>query len=244
MRLAASAARAIASAWRSSCWSMGALLAAASAWAAAWSAMRRRVMVSVIAGRAAAACWRSNSATGWVRAVKTLLLRVPASMPTATNRHSGSRQPGRGWTSTAPAATVASTARASMPARSGGVWVAVATAATYSPSQPGSTSTGKPGHIASGADRDGRLPAALAGCGGPGVGQFAGEVGQHGRVGVGVGQLDAEVDDPPAAGASRRPGGRSGRHWPRWARPQPGYEGTGRPRRRRARRRHPAPPAR
>src|SRR5215211_8779499 len=90
---------------------MGALLAAASAAAAAWSAMRRRVAVSVIAGSVAAACWRSNSATGWVRAVKTLLLRVPASMPTAMNRHSGSRQPGRGSTSTAPAATVASMAR-------------------------------------------------------------------------------------------------------------------------------------
>src|SRR4029453_16913744 len=63
-RLAASAAGAIASACRSSCWSMGALLAEASAAVAAWSAMRRRVAVSVIAGRAAAACWRSNSATG------------------------------------------------------------------------------------------------------------------------------------------------------------------------------------
>jgi hypothetical protein len=55
-------------------------------------------------------------------------------------------------------------------------------------------------HLASGADRDGRLPAALAGCGGPSVGQFAGEVGQHGWVGVGVGQAYAEVDDPPPAG--------------------------------------------
>src|SRR5215207_8347373 len=107
--------------------------------------MRRRVMVSVIDGRAAAAWSRSYSATGRVMAVKTLLLRVPASMPTATNRHSGSRHPDLASTSTAPAATVASTARASMPARSGGVWVAVATAATYSPSQLGSTSTGNGG---------------------------------------------------------------------------------------------------
>jgi hypothetical protein len=77
--------------------------------------------------------------------VNTPLLREPASIPTATNRHSGSRQPGRGSTSTAPAATVANTARASIPARSGGVWVAVATAVTYSPSQPGRTSTGNVG---------------------------------------------------------------------------------------------------
>jgi hypothetical protein len=55
-------------------------------------------------------------------------------------------------------------------------------------------------HLVGGAEGDGRLPAALAGCGGAGVGQLAGEVGQHGRVGVGVGQLDAEVNDPPAAG--------------------------------------------
>jgi hypothetical protein len=145
MRLAASAVRAIASARVSSCWLAAALLAAASAWAAACSAMRRRVAVSVIDGSAAAAWSRSNSATGRVRAVKTLLLRAPASMPTAMNRHSGSRQPGRGSTSTAPAATVASTARASMPAKSGGVCVAVATAATYSPSQLGRTSTGNAG---------------------------------------------------------------------------------------------------
>jgi hypothetical protein len=78
-------------------------------------------------------------------AENTLLLRAPASIPTATNRHKGSCQPGRGWTSMAPAATVASTASASMPAKSGGVCVAVATAATYSPSQPGRTSTGKVG---------------------------------------------------------------------------------------------------
>jgi hypothetical protein len=115
-RAEASAARAIASALASSCWLVGALPAAASAVAAAWSAMRRRTAVSVMPGRAAAAWVCSKSATGWVMAVKTPLLRVPASMPTAMNRHSGSRQPGRGWTSTAPAVTVASTARASMPA--------------------------------------------------------------------------------------------------------------------------------
>jgi hypothetical protein len=99
--------------------------------AAVWSAMRRRTAVSVMPGRAAAACWRSNSATGRVMAGNTPLLRALASIPTATNRHNGSRQPGRGSTSTAPAATLASTAKAGMPARSGGVWVAVATAATY-----------------------------------------------------------------------------------------------------------------
>ena len=91
--LAASAARAMASARASSCWLAGALPAAASAVAAAWSAIRRRTAVSVIPGRAAAACWRSKSATGRVMAVNTALLRAPASMPTATNRHSGSRQP-------------------------------------------------------------------------------------------------------------------------------------------------------
>jgi len=36
---------------------------------------------------------------------------------------------------------------------------------------------------------------------GGGVGQLAGEVGQCGRVGVGVGQADAEVDDPAAPSA-------------------------------------------
>src|SRR5215203_6891481 len=84
----------MASARASSCWLAGALPAAASAVAAAWSAIRRRTADSVIPGKAAAACWRSKSATGRVRAVNTLLLRVPASMPTATNKHSGSRQPG------------------------------------------------------------------------------------------------------------------------------------------------------
>jgi hypothetical protein len=35
---------------------------------------------------------------------------------------------------------------------------------------------------------------------GGGVGQLPGQVGQDGRVGVGVGQLDAQVNHPPAAG--------------------------------------------
>jgi hypothetical protein len=35
---------------------------------------------------------------------------------------------------------------------------------------------------------------------GGGGGQLAGEVGQHGWVGVGVGEADAQVDHPPAAG--------------------------------------------
>ena len=35
---------------------------------------------------------------------------------------------------------------------------------------------------------------------GGGVGQLAGQMGEHTWVGVGVGQADAEVDDPPAAG--------------------------------------------
>ena len=198
-RAEASAARAMASARASSCWLAGALPAAASAVAAAWSAMRRRTAVSVIPGRAAAAWSRSKSATGRVMAVNTALLRAPASMPTATNRHSGSRHPARGSTSTAPAETVASTARASIPARSGGVWVAVATAATYSPSQPGRTSTGNAGTPPPIPERSGRGPAAFPRSGG-GRGQLAGQVGQHGRVGVGVGQLDAQVDHPSAPG--------------------------------------------
>jgi hypothetical protein len=36
---------------------------------------------------------------------------------------------------------------------------------------------------------------------GGGVGQLAGQVGQHGRVGVGVGQADAEVDHSPPPGS-------------------------------------------
>jgi hypothetical protein len=36
--------------------------------------------------------------------------------------------------------------------------------------------------------------------GGGGVGELAGQVGQHGRVGVGVRELDAKVDHPPAPG--------------------------------------------
>ena len=56
------------------------------------------------------------------------------------------------------------------------------------------------GHLAGDPERDGRLPSRAHRAGGGGVGQLAGQVGQHGRVGVGVGQADAEVDHPPAAG--------------------------------------------
>ena len=87
-----------------------------------------------------------------------------------------------------------------MPARSGGVWVAVATAATYSPSQPGSTSTGNAGSIPVAPNGTGGCPAAPIAPGGGGVGQLASEMGEHGRVGVGVGQSDAQVDHPPAPG--------------------------------------------
>src|SRR5918993_3829755 len=130
--------------------------------------MRRTVAVSVIPGRAAVAWSRSKSATGRVMVVNTPLLRDPASMPTATNRHSGSRQPGRGSTSTAPAATVARMAKASMPARSGGVWVAVATAATYSPTQDGNTLTGNAGRSPVAPNGTGGTPLPPPGAGGSG----------------------------------------------------------------------------
>ena len=53
------------------------------------------------------------------------------------------------------------------------------------------------GQVAGRFEGDGRRPTVTVEAGG-GVGQLAGEVGQDGRVGVGVGQADAQVDDSPS----------------------------------------------
>jgi hypothetical protein len=53
-------------------------------------------------------------------------------------------------------------------------------------------------HIRGHAERDGCRPAVSKAAGG--VGQLARQVRQDGRVGVGVGEADAQVDDPPAPG--------------------------------------------
>jgi hypothetical protein len=69
------------------------------------------------------------------------------------------------------------------------------------PQPAGEHLDGERGDVARHPERDGGLPVVLAGDGGPGgVGQFAGQVREDGRVGVGVGQADTEVDHPSSPG--------------------------------------------
>ena len=190
----------MASARASSCWLAGALPAAASAVAAAWSAMRRRVAVSVIPGRAAAACSRSNSATGRVRAVNTAALagpgvhahgheqtqRLPPARPRLDLDRAGSDggQHGQGEH---PSQVRWRLGRGSDP--------------SHVLAQPARQDLDRErGHLSPTPERDGRLPAVPTVRGGGAVGQLAHQVGQHGRVGVGVGQSDAQVDHPAAPG--------------------------------------------
>ena len=121
-------------------------------------------------------------------------------MPTATNRHSGSRQPGRGFDLDGAGGDGGEHGQGE---HAGQVRWGLGGGGDRSHvlAQPaGQDLDRERGHLTGGPERDGRCPAAPIHPAGGGVGQLAGEVGEHGRVGVGVGQADAEVDHPPAAG--------------------------------------------
>ena len=120
----------IGAAFPAAVWSAAAFPATAWAWSAARSATLRAVPASKMAAALASTSSRSSSSSGPVTSRTTADLRLPGLMPTAVNRFSGSRQPGRTSTSASPPAAAARTLRTSMPARSGGVWVAVASAWT------------------------------------------------------------------------------------------------------------------
>jgi hypothetical protein len=118
-------------------------------------------------------------------------------MPTATNKHSGSRQPDRGLDFDRAGGDSgehgqgehAGQIRWGLGGGGDGGHV-LAQPAGQDLDRERRDLTGRP-------QWDGRGPAAPVGAGGA-VGQLAGQVSKHVRVGVGVGQADAQVDDPSA----------------------------------------------
>ena len=217
----------MASARASSCWLAGALPAAASAVAAAWSAMRRRTAVSVIPGRAAAACVALEvghrpgqggehgalAGPGVHAHGHEQAQRLPPPGPRLDldragrdgGEHGQGEHPGQvrwGLGGGGDRGHV-------LPQPAGQGFdrerghpspdprAEWAVSSRVSPSRRWSRSARRP----SGPARPGRRRSGRAGC--------------PGR-------------SPVGAGRPRRPGGRSGRRWPRWGRPRSGCAGTGR----------------
>ena len=198
--MAASAARAIASACRSSCWSAGALLAAASAWAAAWSAMRRRVAVSVIAGQGGGGLLAFELGDGLGEGGEDAALAGPGVHAHGHEQAQRLAPAGPGFDLDGAGGDGGEHGQGEHAGQVGWGLGGGGDRGHVLPQPAGQDLDWERGRAAGGSERDGWLPAAAHRGGGGGVGQLAGEMGEHGGVGVGVGQADAEVDHPPAPG--------------------------------------------
>ena len=233
----------MASARASSCWLAGALPAAASAVAAAWSAMRRRTAVSVIAGQGGGGLLAFEVGHRAGQGGEHAALAGPG-----VHAH-GHEQAQR----LAPAGPGLDLDRAGgdggehgQGEHAGQVGWGLGGGGDrgHVLAQPaGQDLDRERGHLAGDPERDGRLPAA------PTVARWwcrparrPGGRARPGRRRSGPGGCRGR--SPAGGGRSRRPAGRSGRRWPRWARPATRVWRNGPPPTSASSPRRPAPPAR
>ena len=209
----------MASAWRSSCWLAGALPAAASAVAAAWSAMRRRVAVSVIAGQGGGGLLAFEVGHRAGEGGEDAALAGPGVHAHGHEQAQRLAPAGPGLDLDGAGGDGGEHGQGEHPGQVRWGLGGGGDRGHVLPQPAGQDLDRERGHLAGDPERDGRRPAAPTdrrrwwcrparrpdGRGQPGR-RRSGPGGCRGR-------------SPAGGGPSRRPAGRSGRRWPRWARP-------------------------